>query len=166
MHGFIKFLNMEIMFVTIVQSTILRSWKKLYIETTSIITGSRRNSSWSKFLWWIGMGSFKHQENDKWCKLSQFFCYLLKLSYPRSYQNNLINKSLFYIKFKRISYMKSLMPSTIKTQFHNALTHILQFVCTHRSRYETTSFEKEASIAKLTSFSERVEMLARLKVKD
>ena len=48
-------------------------------------------------------------------------------------------------------YKENFMLSTIKTHFHNALTHVMQFVYTHRSRYET-SFEKEASIAKLTPF--------------
>ena len=32
----------------------------------------------------------------------------------------------------------------VQTNFHNALTRVIQFVCTHR---RTTSFEKEQSIA-------------------
>ena len=34
-----------------------------------------------------------------------------------------------------------------QTNFHNALTRVIQFVCTHRCSYKTTSFEKEQSIA-------------------
>ena len=35
----------------------------------------------------------------------------------------------------------------VQTNFHNALTHVIQFVCTHCRSYKKTSFEKEQSIA-------------------
>ena len=35
----------------------------------------------------------------------------------------------------------------VQTNFHYALTRVIQFVCTHRRSYKTTSFEKEQSIA-------------------
>ena len=35
----------------------------------------------------------------------------------------------------------------VQTNFHNALTRVIQFVRTHRRSYKTTSFEKEQSIA-------------------
>ena len=37
----------------------------------------------------------------------------------------------------------------VQTDFHNALTRVIQFVCTHRRSYKTTSFEKEQSIASI-----------------
>ena len=46
----------------------------------------------------------------------------------------------------------------MQTNFHNELTRVIQFECTHRRSYETknnpllktTSFEKEQSIAYIT----------------
>ena len=35
------------------------------------------------------------------------------------------------------------MQRCVQTNSHNALTRVIQIVCTHRRSYETTSFEKE-----------------------
>ena len=43
----------------------------------------------------------------------------------------------------------------MQTNFHNALTRVIQFVCTHRRSYETTSFKKEQSIAIGILYSKR-----------
>ena len=40
-------------------------------------------------------------------------------------------------------FSKSLMQQCLKTNFHNALTRVIQFECKHRCSYETTSFEKK-----------------------
>ena len=34
----------------------------------------------------------------------------------------------------------------VQTNLYNALTRVIQFVCTHRRSYKTTSFEREQSI--------------------
>ena len=38
----------------------------------------------------------------------------------------------------------------VQINFHNALTRVIQFVCTHPRSYKTTSFEKKQSIAQIT----------------
>ena len=40
----------------------------------------------------------------------------------------------------------------MQTNFHNALTRVIQFACTHRRSYKNTSFEKEQSIVKLKKY--------------
>ena len=56
-------------------------------------------------------------------------------------------KGLKKCKYKQWIVLFRKMQRCVQTNFHNALTRVIQFVCTHRRSYKTTSFEKEQSIA-------------------
>ena len=112
MHGFVQFLNMEILLwgnCSIKDSKILED---LQVEAARIITGLRHNSSRSKLydeLGWDVLSTRRiiHKRillyriiNDF---APQYLCDLLEPFYPRSNQYNL---RLFYLKSKQLLHGK------------------------------------------------------------
>ena len=63
----------------------------------------------------------------------------------KGFKNANISNVLFV--FERCIVTDNFNGQYVQTNFHNALTRVIQFICTRRRSYKTTSFEKEQFIA-------------------